>query len=130
LILPLAIKGTVHRPTKTDALLAQVDDIDLSELCRTINEPADLGGEYIDETVSANTLNDSLTIEKEINNGQTPSQMTEIDISSIDNKHDHNSDRSISSTCASKASVFVVHVDTVFSVLFLVLFRLRWPTSF
>jgi hypothetical protein len=27
-----------------------------------------------------------LTIEKEINNGETPSQMTEIDISSIDNE--------------------------------------------
>lgn len=50
--------------TKTDALLAQVDDLDLSELCRTINEPSDLGDENIDETVSANTLNDSLTIEK------------------------------------------------------------------
>ena len=74
--------------TKTDALLAQVDDLDLSELCRIINEPSDLGGEYIDETVSANTLNDSLTIEREINNGETPSQMTEIDISSIDNEHD------------------------------------------
>jgi hypothetical protein len=72
--------------TKTDALLAQVDDLDLSELCRTINEPSDLGDENIDETVSANTLNDSLTIEKEINNGETPSQMTEFDISSIDNE--------------------------------------------
>jgi hypothetical protein len=41
--------------TKTDALLAQVDDLDLSELCRTINEPSDLGDENIDETVSANT---------------------------------------------------------------------------
>jgi hypothetical protein len=51
--------------TKTDTLLAQVDDLDLSELCRTINEPSDLGDENIDETVSANTLNDSLTIEKE-----------------------------------------------------------------
>ena len=68
--------------TKTDALLAQVDDLDLSELCRTINEPSDLGDENIDETVSANTLNDSLTIEKEINNGE----MTEFDISSIDNE--------------------------------------------
>jgi hypothetical protein len=41
----------------------------------TINEPSDLGDENIDETVSANTLNDSLTIEKEINNEETPSQM-------------------------------------------------------
>ena len=72
--------------TKTNALLAQIDDLDLSELCRTINEPSDLGDENIDETVSANTLNDSLTIEKEINNGETPSQMTEIDISSGDNE--------------------------------------------
>ena len=72
--------------TKTDALLVQVDDLDLSELCRTINEPSDLGDENIDETVSANTLNDSLTIEKEINNGETPSQITEFDISSIDNE--------------------------------------------
>jgi hypothetical protein len=45
---------------------AQVDDLDLSELCRTINEPSDHGDENIDETVSANTLNDSLTIEKDI----------------------------------------------------------------
>ena len=67
--------------TKTDALLAQVDDLDLSELCRTINEPSDIGNENIDETVSANTLNDSLTIEKEINNEETPSQMTEFEIS-------------------------------------------------
>ena len=74
--------------TKTDVLLAQVDDLDLSELCRTINEPSDLGDDNIDETVSANTLNDSLTIEKEINNGETPSQMTEIEISSIDNEQD------------------------------------------
>jgi hypothetical protein len=74
--------------TKTDVLLAQVDDLDLSELCRTINEPSDLGDDNIDETVSANTLNDSFTIEKEINNGETPSQMTEIEISSIDNEQD------------------------------------------
>lgn len=72
--------------TKTDALLAQVDDLDLSELCRTINEPSDHGDENIDETVSANTLNDSLTIEKEIHNEEAPSQMTEFDISSIDNE--------------------------------------------
>jgi hypothetical protein len=58
----------------------------LRTVLRTINEPSDLGDENIDETVSANTLNDSLTIEKEINNEETPSQMTEFDISSIDNE--------------------------------------------
>jgi hypothetical protein len=71
-------------------LLSSVSDkfwiISISELCRTINEPSDHGDENIDETVSANTLNDSLTIEKEINNEETPSQMTEFDISSIDNE--------------------------------------------
>lgn len=69
-----------RRTTQTDALLAQVGDLDLSELCRTINEPSDLGNEIIDETVSANTLNDSLTVEKGITNGETPAQLTEIDI--------------------------------------------------
>jgi hypothetical protein len=55
------VQGTRQRytvstcTTKTDALLAQVDDLDLSELCRTINEPSDIGNENIDETVSANS---------------------------------------------------------------------------
>jgi hypothetical protein len=74
LILPLAINGTVHRRQIQTCL----NDFGSS---RTINEPSDHGDENIDETVSANTLNDSLTIEKEINNEETPSQMTEIEIS-------------------------------------------------